>query len=242
MKSGDVRYQSKDKILCRREVTPAVEYAMDAMKVALKDGRVQSLAESITKNEAVVADGNDVDRSSCATDATISYPELLRIVQGRSCKVIVERSCCEKEKLFDHHYDKSAHVPTMIPRACSHSGGTCNKCGINKRFRILQEMKKIITDELAEAHFEVTIWQEARRAGTDKNGKRNTQKELTPVFKNLPDLIDYFLDVTKRCIPHYVDIRWHYVQTDIILSQLRDDEAYLSTDFTATADLCAVET
>jgi hypothetical protein len=212
---------------CVDEVTTAVEYAMDAMKMALMSTQVKSLAESIVANDDA--------------DGMITYPELLQMMQGRSYKEVVERSCCAKEKLCDHHYDKSADVRTIVPRTCSHGEGACNKCGIEKRFRILFELKKMLTDEMMEAQFEVTIWHDARRAGTDKKGKHNAQKELTPVFKNFPDLIDYFLSTVQRCIPHHVNVIWQYIQTDVILSQLREDEAYVSTDFAATADLCAVE-
>lgn len=219
---------------CVDEKESAVEHAMDAMHSAMKIPAVKSFIDSYTDK----------------IHDELSADELGPILQSRSSYRLAEIMCCKKEAHPDLCYDATdtsekvhMHTPLRCTHGTDHTGKVkCNACGIEKRLRLLRNMKCNLSQEVLDTPCAVKVWKDARRQGVNKKtNKANMQRELTSTTMSFGDLITHFIDTTSVYVRHYGEIVWTCRQWKNQQRNLPRDTLIIQTDFAATPNLTATE-
>jgi len=236
---------------CVDEKVSGLEYAMEAMFGVLNKGETK---ESFLCHQC--------------KEGEIAPAEVLELMRLRSSHKLVDAVCCEKVERPDLHIDKEKDCPRMIPFSCTHGkfveeevkkkgkgkgstkkkkkkkkkkGNTerCQCCGYKKRLMALFD--KVKDDErLGNKAVTVMVWEKARRQGkAKKNGKDNTQQELTSKVMTVAQLIDHFVKLLHICIPHIQEIRWIKHLQDTDFTKMSPGTILIFTDYAALMALRA---
>lgn len=135
------------------------------------------------------------------------------------------------------HIDKDKDCPEMIPFECTHGRKgdkrrRCKCCGVEKRLgRVLKLLSE--DENVGSNVVTVMVWEKARRQGKGKNGKDNTQQELTSKPMTVAQLIAHFKGLLGICIPHIQEIRWIKHLQDTDFSKMSLDTILIFSDFAA---------
>ena len=215
---------------CVDELKSAVEHAMVALLYILKFPHIKAIADQYQPDEDEVP-----------------YDELVTILKQAGYAKLVERMSCPRVECPDFWYDETKPCPTMIPLRCTHGmdhtgRNMCTACGTDKRLRLLTELLSRLDPDDLDHEVEVLVWDDALRQGNKKDGKPNTQRELTSKFMSIRDFLQYFIKSTHACVKHHSDCLWTNRMFRIQLSQMRKGEIIFNADFAASMNLSASET
>ena len=128
----------------------------------------------------------------------------------------------------------SKRIPSFIPWSCLH--GDCANCGIEKVHKI-SENKCLMKNKTI---IHLLEWKDIPRQGLRKDGKPNTQLELTRTQLPVDEVMVKLLEQLVICRKHIGRYRWinHCRKLDYTMSD-PDRCQIICTNFGATFALCA---
>jgi hypothetical protein len=114
----------------------------------------------------------------------------------------------------------------------------CDNCGVEKLLRISE------CPALRDCTFPIPVWEwkPAPRAGVNKQGKQNTQEELTEGEEPVNVVLSRFLRQLEICRKHYAEMEWLRIARKADIGTFGPSELLIFTDFSATMDLRASQT
>ena len=150
----------------------------------------------------------------------------------------VDALCCDK---VQHPnlvcgIGSSKRIPSFLQWKCINN--TCDECGVNKKFR-MDECVVLMSNT---TEIQLLEWKEIARQGVKKNGKANTQLELSRTIAPVNVAMDKLMKQLVTCIKHVGEYRWrnHMKKLDLLMSNHLHTRV-ICTDFGATLDLSAIE-